>query len=106
MKATLTILILLFFVVKTKQTKPEVNNNIALEVKATFDAQEGNMLFFTDENEKALTIKDDKLSLFKKFKKSPNTYVDEEFKIIVKNKEIKHNSYTSKDVEKLILLRN
>ena len=73
---------------------------------AVFDGNEGDLFFFTDENDKAVTIKDDDAILFKNFNHQANYYVGRKFNIIIKNNELINNVCESKSITQIELSKN
>lgn len=73
---------------------------------AIFDGNEGDLYFFTDTDEKAVTIKDKDTLLFKHFNHQANYYVGKKFKFIVKTNELINNVCESNSVTEIELSSN
>ena len=105
MKTAITILSFLLIAVTSVDSSENTTKKAAtiFEMPATFDAQEGNLLFFTDANYKALTIEDNDNKLFKDFEKSPNSYVDKSFVIYSKSNDFSNYYCSADDILKIEL---
>ena len=73
---------------------------------AIFDGNEGDLYFFTDTDEKAVTIKDKDTLLFKHFDHQANYYVGKKFQFTVKTNELINNVCESNSVTKIELSSN
>ena len=80
----------------------DTNNSIQID-EAVFDGNEGNLYFFTDIDEKAITIEDNDNKLFKDFELTPNYYVGKTFELLIKPNKLKNNTCDSKSVLKITL---
>jgi len=78
------------------------NNSTQID-EAIFDGNEGNLYFFTDSKEKAITIEDNDNELFKDFELSANNYVGKTFEILIEPNKLQNNVCDSKAVIKLKL---
>lgn len=78
------------------------HNSIQIN-EAIFDGNEGNLYFFTDADEKAITIEDNKNELFKDFELAPNNYVGKTFELSIAPNKLKNNICDSKSVLKITL---
>jgi len=82
----------------------EKNSTVSITDKtdyAVFDGSEGDLLFFTNNKDEAITIEDEGKILFKSYEKQPNDYVGEKFKISIKDDVDKNNVYNAKSILKL-----
>ncbi|AOW17350.1 hypothetical protein LPB03_07695 [Polaribacter vadi] len=82
--------------------KIHTNNSIEID-EAVFDGNEGNLYFFTDTDEKAITIEDNENKLFKDFELAPNSYVGKTFELQIAPNKLKNNVCDSKAVIKITL---
>ena len=83
-------------------TALETNNSFQID-EAVFDGNEGNLYFFTDIDEKAITIEDDEDKLFKDFELAPNNYIGKTFELLIAPNKLKNNTCNSKAVLKITL---
>lgn len=83
-------------------TTLDTNDSIQID-EAIFDGNEGNLYFFTDVDEKAITIEDNENELFKDFALAPNNYVGKTFELLIEPNKLKNNTCDSKAVLKITL---
>ena len=74
--------------------------------KVIFDGNEGNLYFFTDHEDKPITIEDDDNLLFESFEFEANSYIGRSFQLSFKSKEFKSNVGSSKSVINLTLSKH
>lgn len=78
-------------------------NNDILTYDVVFDGNEGGMHFFTDSEDKAITIEDEESKLFQKFDKDANSYVGRTFTMLLKTTDAESDVYTATSVLELEL---
>ena len=90
---------IVLFMSTTNVNFGDANKNDDVRINnVVFDGNEGNLYFFTDADDKAITIEDNEDVLFKDFALAPNNYVGKTFEIVIDKKEIKNNVCNSKSV--------
>lgn len=94
--------IVMFISTTNVDLNTNANNSIQID-EAVFDGNEGNLYFFTDIDEKAITIEDNENKLFKDFELAPNNYVGKTFKLLIEPNKLKNNTCDSKSVLKITL---
>lgn len=100
--------LLIFFTIVVSQGFVIIPENEHYKHKETaiLDAKEGNLLFFTDADGKALTIEDTKNDLFKNYDKTPNNFVTKTFEITFKVNEKSNQFYLAKEIENIVLQKS
>lgn len=100
MKTLTTFLGTLFlFIASSNIDMNTINNNENITIDAAvFDGNEGNLYFFTDGDDKAITIEDDEKTLFKEYNSDANKYIGLTFEITIKDEKLKNNVCDSKSV--------
>lgn len=95
---------IVMFIATTNADLTTIDTNDSIQIdEAVFDGNEGNLYFFTDIDEKAITIEDNENDLFKDFALAPNNYVGKTFELLIEPNKLKNNTCDSKSVLKITL---